>query len=163
MDLVTRSLPFKETQLILPPQESHKKYQMTKFDKMKKFFLIVYCLKEGECFGVGEDHRGTSIITVGQVEIVQVPRKTLLHRKHGLLLSFMRDRVEEAFPSPIDVFRSFQEEVKWKEYKRRTVLQSLQKHNRRLMMPSFNDVPLSIRNVNPDYKEHYGITSFPMI
>lgn len=70
MNLVTRSLPFKLPRLILPSQKACKDFRLTKFDTMKKYFLVIHVLEKGDYFGVGEDRLNTSIITVAKVRLI---------------------------------------------------------------------------------------------
>ena len=48
----------------------HPTFKIKTYDHVKKYFLVVSRLGEGDCFGVGEDLTKMSIITVKKVGVL---------------------------------------------------------------------------------------------
>ena len=71
MTLVRRRPAVGKRRLILPPMGAddsiHPTFKIKSYDHVKKYFLVVSRLGEGDCFGVGEDLTKMSIITVKKV------------------------------------------------------------------------------------------------
>lgn len=71
MILIRRQPPVGKNRLILPPMTAddkiNPKFNIKIYDHVKKYFLVIGLLRQGDCFGVGEDLTKTSIISVKKV------------------------------------------------------------------------------------------------
>ena len=76
MTPVRRTPPLSKRRLILPPveTESHNSpvFKIKSYDYVRKYFLVVCLLDEGDYFGVGEDFTKMSIISVNKVRKCQL-------------------------------------------------------------------------------------------
>ncbi|CAH3177813.1 unnamed protein product [Porites lobata] len=115
-------------------------------DQVKKYFLVIARLGEGDYFGVGEDLTKMSIISVKKVEIVMVPRTVMIKHDQGKSEEEMRLQRDREFPSTNEIFHSFVTGEKWKHYKL-DVLDRLRTPKWLLNPTTLDDVPLSIRQL----------------
>ncbi|XP_068758583.1 cyclic nucleotide-binding domain-containing protein 2-like [Montipora capricornis] len=151
MILIQRKLAAGKRRLILPPVIDHDtispKFKVKSCDEVKRHFLVIARLGEGDCFGVGEDLTKMYIISLKKVEIALVPRNVIASHDKGRSLEELREQLNRQFPSRRQVFQSFMTGEKWQQYKF-GVLDKLRTDKWLLNPTTIEDVPLDIRKQN---------------
>ncbi|XP_078377126.1 cyclic nucleotide-binding domain-containing protein 2-like isoform X2 [Oculina patagonica] len=161
MALIRRTPAVGQRRLILPPVKNNNNidplFKIKAYDHVKKYFLVISRLGEGDYFGVGEDFAKMSIMSVNRVELVLVPRSVLNKHDQGRSLEEMKQQLNKEIPSRKEVFRSFVAGEKWRHYKL-DILDELRTKKWMFNPTTLEDVPLSIRKQHLYQHDFYSCT-----
>ncbi len=92
---------------------------------------IIRTLRPGDYFGVGEGREGTSVISNGKVEILQVNKTVFKNYDRWKTLLSMKNAALEFYPTRQAALNSYIQTIKWREYKRKLVMEAVQKRKTR--------------------------------
>ena len=94
-----------------------------------KRWWIIHTLQPGDFFGVGEGREGMSVISNQKVEVLVVNKVVFKKHNRGKMLIEMRDKATEFYPTQEEALSSYILNRKWNAYKRKLVLEAVQKRN----------------------------------
>ncbi|XP_064401623.1 uncharacterized protein LOC135347525 [Halichondria panicea] len=92
---------------------------------------IIRTLRPGDYFGVGEGREGTSVISNMKVEILQVNKTVFKNYDRWKTLVSMKNAAMEFYPTRQAALKSYIQTIKWREYKRKLVIEAVQKKKTR--------------------------------
>lgn len=101
---------------------------------------VVRTLHPGDYFGVGEGEKGMSIISDHHSECLLVNKMVFMKHKRGKCLSMMKTETASQYPSRNMAFKSYVENMRWKEYKKSLVLEAV-KNQKKFHKTTLADVP----------------------
>ena len=93
--------------------------------QVKKWWVL-RLLQPGDYFGVGEGDRGVSVISHEKAEVLLVNKMVFMKcGGGGKCLARMKNEAENLYPSRKVALQSFNETRRWKEYKKRVVMEAV--------------------------------------
>ena len=88
---------------------------------------VVYTLEPGEYFGIGEGHKGTSIVSKTRVDVLEISAAIFKKYDRRQIMCRMRNEVSLLYPTQQEALRSYLDAIRWNEYKQKVVTEAVEK------------------------------------
>ena len=117
------------------------------FIRQVKKWWVLRILQPGDYFGVGEGDRGVSVISHEKAEVLLVNKMVFMKcGGGGKCLARMKMEAEKLYPLRKVALQSFNETRRWKEYKKRVVMEAVERRKSAASMSNCGPHSLVLRD-----------------
>jgi len=118
INVIKESLPYGKEYIRMITPEQVKTAPITRYQRKESIFLVIRRLKQGDCFGIGEQLPQTSVISQHKVEVLAVPTIHILRHGRDQSLEKIQAIEIKKYPTLRNAFKNFQTHREWKMYKK---------------------------------------------